>query len=89
MYYISFEIGNNLCCKLPFFFIQGPTDLITYFSMTISLYSMTISLIDFAFVVFCGKCRKMQTLYIDALCLTSGIKHTNLVQFGGKIGKIP
>ena len=40
------------------------------FSMTISEFSMTISLIYFAFAAFCGKLRKMRTFYIDALFLS-------------------
>ena len=59
------------------------------FSMTISQFSMTISLLDFAFAAFCGKHRKMQTFYMDAKFLSGGKKHTNCLEFGGEIGKIP
>ena len=58
-------------------------------SMTISSFSMTISLSDYAFVAFCGKRRKIWNSNLDALFLCGGKKHTNVVQFGGKVGKIP
>ena len=45
---------------------------------------MTISLIDFVFVAFCGKHLKMQTFYIDAKFLSGGKKLINMVQFRGK-----
>ena len=35
------------------------------YSMTISQYSMTNSLLDFAFAAFCGKHWKMLTFYMD------------------------
>ena len=40
--------------------------------MTISKFSKTISLIDFAFAFFCGKCRKMQTFYALLNFLVAG-----------------
>ena len=42
-------------------------------SMTISLFSRIVSLLDFAFTAFCGKRLKIP------LCLSGGKKYTNLV----------
>ena len=54
VYYILITVLFLCYCRVP-------TDLTKYFSMTISSFSMTISLPDFVFAVFGEKHRKMWT----------------------------
>ena len=68
--------------------IQGSHRLDKNFFLIISRFSMTVSLLDFVFATFCGKRRKMKIFYIVVKFLIGGTKHTNVIQFRGKIGKL-
>ena len=87
-------VGNRthtpgLLVLLPNPFIRVPTDLTKYFSMTISRFSMAVSLLDFVFGTFAENSEIEQTFYINILFLSGCKQCANLVQSKGKMGKIP